>query len=168
MFKLFAAFVATAVAEDATIFLADNGAAASMWQDEREFEAGVRKVLQEQTADLEKMVAAHPKSMLLQTEIATQKVESLADTIHLAADASKTFSKNADGLNACNYARAGALEAYANVDRIVNGVGGAVAGAGGYPQGGYNALASQADALWEQVKATTLRCKIIGDASVMA
>ena len=96
------------------------------------------------------------------------EVESLADTINLAADASKTFSQDADGLNACNYARAGALEAYANVDRILNGLGGAAATTGSYPLTGYQGLSSQADALWEQVKATTLRCKIIGDASVLA
>ena len=44
----------------------------------------------------------------------------MADTIHLAADATKTLTKDSDALNACNYARAGALEAYSNVDRIVN------------------------------------------------
>jgi hypothetical protein len=38
----------------------------------------------------------------------------------------------------------------------------------GYPKSGYGALQSQADALWEQVKATTLRCKIIGDAQVLS
>ena len=108
----------------------------------------------------------------------------MADTIHLAADATKTLTKDSDALNACNYARAGDLEAYSNVDRIVNGLGAAV-GAGcacvggacplqgfsptcGYPRSGYGALQSQADALWEQVKATTLRCRIIGDAQVLS
>merc|ERR1712167_69293 len=114
-----------------------------------------------------KMVAAHPKSLLLQTEIATQKVEDLADTIHLAADTVNSLSWDGDALNACNYARAGALEAYEMVDRVVNGVG-AVTGAGclciagicplqgfnptcGYPRSGYGALQSQADALWNMV-----------------
>ena len=102
------------------------------------------------------------------------KIESLADTINLAADAASA----ADGLNACNYARAGALEAYANVDRILNGLGAAVGSACacaggncagsaipqscGYPHSGYQSLQAQADQLWEAVKATTLRCKIIG------
>merc|ERR1711988_1338083 len=129
-----------------------------------DFESGIRRVMQVQTAELEKMVASHPKSLLLQTEIATQKVESLADTINFAADT----AKSADGINACNYARAGALEAYANVDRILGGLGGVAATTGSYPLTGYQGLQSQADALWEQVKATTLRCKIIGDASVLA
>ena len=108
------------------------------------------------------------------------EVEALADTIHLAADTAKV----ADGINACNYARAGALEAYANVNRIVNGLGGVVGStcgcvqgacvaqaipeSCGYPHEGYQALLSQADQLWQAVKATTLRCKIIGDASVLA
>ena len=180
--KLCVAAIATVVAAEdpsATIFLDDSGHAASLWQDEAEFENGVRRVMQVQTNELEKMVSAHPSSLLLQTEIATQKVESLADTIHLAADTAKL----ADGINACNYARAGALEAYANVNRIVNGLGGAVgASCGcvggtcvgqsipescGYPHEGYQALASQEDQLWQQVVATTLRCKIIGDASVL-
>ena len=83
MFKFCAASVATlAFAEDpsVTMFLADSGHAASMWQDEHDFESGVRRVMQLQTADLEKMVQGHPKSLLLQTEIATQKVEDLAST----------------------------------------------------------------------------------------
>jgi hypothetical protein len=71
-----AAVVTFVAAEDpsVTMFLDDSGHAASMWQDEREFEAGIRRVLQAQTTDLEQMVAEHPTSMLLQTEIATQKV----------------------------------------------------------------------------------------------
>ncbi len=108
---MFAKFCISAVAatmvgaEDpsVTMFLADSGHAASMWQDEHDFESGVRRVMQMQTADLEKMVQGHPKSLLLQTEIATQKVEDLAATIHLAADATKTLTKDSDALNACNY-----------------------------------------------------------------
>merc|ERR1719359_1686617 len=165
------------------MFLDDSGHSAS-FQDEQDFETGIRRVMQIQTAELEKMVNRHPRSLLLQTEIATRQVESLADTIHLAADATKSMSQGGDALNACNYARAGALEAYANVNRIVNGLGGAVgtscgcvggvcAGQAipescGYPHEGYQALASQEDQLWQAVKATTLRCKIIGDASVLA
>merc|ERR1712093_844549 len=100
----------------------------------------------------------------------------------MGADATKSL--DGDGLNACNYARAGALEAYANVNRIVNGLGGAVGAtcgcAGGncageaipetcgYPHSGYQALSGQEDQLWEQVKATTLRCRIIGDSQVLA
>ena len=71
-----AATSALVSAEDpsVTMFLADTGHAASMWQDEREFESGVRRVMQLQTTDLEKMINDHPRSLLLQTEIATQKV----------------------------------------------------------------------------------------------
>ena len=71
-----AATSALVSAEDpsVTMFLADTGHAASMWQDEREFESGVRGVMQMQTADLEKIVEKYPHSLLLQTEIATQKV----------------------------------------------------------------------------------------------
>ena len=99
MFAKFCIATATLVgAEDpsVTMFLADSGHAASMWQDEHDFESGVRKIMQIQTADLEKMVQGHPASLLLQTEIATQKVEDLASTIHLAADATKTLSKDSD------------------------------------------------------------------------
>merc|ERR1719299_371849 len=161
------------------MFLADTGSAASLFEDERSFENGIRKVLAVQTAELEKMVAGHPQSLLLQTEVATQKVEALGDMIHLAADSTKALSSGSDAINACNYARAGALEAYANVNRIVNGLGGAVGAACGcaggacvgqsipescgYPHEGYQALASQEDQLWEQVVATTKRCKIICD-----
>merc|ERR1719253_1375413 len=116
MFKICLASVATIVAaQDATFFLDDSGHASSLFQDETTFENGIRRVMAVQTAELEKLVAAHPTSMLLQTERATQKVEALADTIHLAADTAKTLSGN-DAMNACNYARAGALEAYANVN----------------------------------------------------
>ena len=71
-----AATSALVSAEDpsVTMFLADTGHAASMWQDEREFESGVRRVMQLQTTDLEKMINDHPRALLLQTEIATQKV----------------------------------------------------------------------------------------------
>ena len=75
--KLCVAAIATVVAAEdpsATIFLDDSGHAASLWQDEAEFENGVRRVMQVQTNELEKMVSAHPSSLLLQTEIATQKV----------------------------------------------------------------------------------------------
>ena len=79
--KLCIAATATALvsAEDpsVTMFLADSGHAASMWQDEKDFESGIRRVMQLQTADLEKMVQEHPSSLLLQTEIATQKVNFL-------------------------------------------------------------------------------------------
>ena len=129
--KLFFAGVATVAAQEATFFLDDSASAAGLFQEESGFQSGIRKVMMSQTAELEKMVAAHPTSLLLQTEIATQKVETLADTINLAADAASV----ADGLNACNYARAGALEAYANVDRILNGLGGAVGTACGCASG---------------------------------
>lgn len=75
--KLCVAAVATVVAAEdpsVTMFLDDSGHSASLWQDEYEFEQGVRRVMQVQTNELEKMVAAHPSSLLLQTEIATQKV----------------------------------------------------------------------------------------------
>ena len=150
-------------------------------------------------------------------------MESLADTIHLAADAAENAQYGGDVLNACNLARAGALEAFSMVDRVVrknanffinvlqcvdsvfkclfnmlvylllcvyflifevNGLG-AVVGAGcvciggvcplqgfsptcGYPREGYGALQSQADALWDVVKMTTKRCKIIGDPEVLS
>ena len=168
---LIAGVASFAAAQDVTMFL-DDSYAANMFTEEKNFEAGIRKVMQVQTAELEKMAASHPQSLLLQTEIATQKVESLADTINFAADT----TKSADGINACNYARAGALEAYANVDRILGGLGGAVgsACAGGssspacaYPHSGYQSLSAQADQLWEAVKATTKRCRIIGSPAVL-
>ena len=182
-----AAFVA---AEDpsATIFLDDSGHAASLWQDEAEFQNGGRRVMQAQTNELEKMLTTHhhasllqaDDALLLQAEVATQKVEALGDTIHLAAEAAQM----ADGINACNYARAGALEAYAMVNRIVNALGGGVGAmcgcvqgtcyaqpvpeTCGYPYEAYKALTSQSDQLWTQVVKTTKKCKIIGDAAVLA
>ncbi len=87
-FGIVAAVLAGLVpAEDAgvTMSLDDAGrGAASIWEDERDFESSIRRVLQMQTVGLQvssfcfpchgSMVKARPQSLLLQAELATEKV----------------------------------------------------------------------------------------------
>ena len=111
-------------------------------------------------------------------------MQSLGDTISFAGATVNSLDSHAtsDTLNACNFARSGALEAYASVNRLLHHLLASIGTACGchgdactsssipetcqYPFEQYQALQSQDDALWEQVKATTKRCKIIGDVSV--